>query len=202
MSTRAAVAAKSKELLNALQRFNTKCLGAPPFKSQRSCLLQGAPPHLQHALASQATASLSMGAAVGAWKLLCSGGRAGQGAWYLHRFDALHGVECAISQRLYVVVVKWEQTEAMQVAEGILAYAGDLVGIQKQQLQRAESFEYARGQILYFIAIQHAASKREKKTSWKRQSKWIKHKWKYGTSTNWYERDKLINEYSSRSSFA
>lgn len=67
------------------------------------------------------------------------------GAWYLHRFDALHGVECAISQRLNVVVVQREQAEAVQVAEGILAYAGDLVGIQQQQLQRAESFEHARG---------------------------------------------------------
>lgn len=67
------------------------------------------------------------------------------GAWYLHCFDALHGVECAISQRLNVVVVQREQAEAVQVAEGILAYAGDLVGIQQQQLQRAESFEHARG---------------------------------------------------------
>lgn len=91
-----------------------------------------------------------------AWAFGCSG------AWYLHRFDALHGVECAISQRLYVVVVEREQTEAMQVAEGILAYAGDLVGIQQQQLQRAKSFEYARGQILYFIAIQHTESDKNK----------------------------------------
>lgn len=72
-------------------------------------------------------------------------GRVGLGAWYLHCFDALHGVECAISQRLNVVVVQREQAEAVQVAEGILAYAGDLVGIQQQQLQRAESFEHARG---------------------------------------------------------
>lgn len=69
----------------------------------------------------------------------------GGGAWYLHCFDALHGVECAISQRLNVVVVQREQAKAVQVAEGILAYAGDLVGIQQQQLQRAESFEHARG---------------------------------------------------------
>lgn len=35
------------------------------------------------------------------------------GAWYLHCFDALHGVECAISQRLNVVVVQREQAEAV-----------------------------------------------------------------------------------------
>lgn len=64
---------------------------------------------------------------------------------YLHRFDALHGVECAISQRLDVVVVQGEQAQTVQVAEGILAYARDLVGVQQQQLQRAESFEHARG---------------------------------------------------------
>lgn len=64
---------------------------------------------------------------------------------YLHRFDALHGVECAISQRLDVVVVQREQAQAMEVAEGILAYARDLVGVQQEQLQRAKSFEHARG---------------------------------------------------------
>lgn len=64
---------------------------------------------------------------------------------YLHRFDALHSVECAISKGLDVVVVEGEQAEAVQVAEGILAYARDFVGVQKQQLQRSQSFEHARG---------------------------------------------------------
>lgn len=120
----------------------------------------------------------------------------GLGAWYLHRFDALHGVECPISQRLNVVVVKWEQTEAVQVAEGILAYAGDLVGIQQQQLQRAKSFEYARGQILYFIAIQHAVSE---KTELKK-TKQLKHKWKCRTS-RMASSGKPTNEYPCRWSF-
>lgn len=131
-------AGKSKQLLNALQRFNTKCLLLAVAGGEGEGAEEGGLGEAQVLRLEACTLGCHWvgGGVWGVW---------GLGAWYLHCFDALHGVECAISQRLNVVVVQREQAEAVQVAEGILAYAGDLVGIQQQQLQRAESFEHARG---------------------------------------------------------
>lgn len=81
---------------------------------------------------------------------------------HLQCLYALHRIEGAISQRLNVVIVKRQQAEAVQIAKGILAYTGDFIGIQQEKLQWCKSFKYAWGQILYFIAIEHAKKMRER----------------------------------------
>lgn len=82
--------------------------------------------------------------------------------WHLQCLYALHCIKGAISQRLNVVIVKRQQAEAVQIAKGILAYAGDFIGIQQEKLQWCKSFKYAWGQILYFIAIEHARKKNKR----------------------------------------